>query len=477
MLAEMLRRLRPYRRWPTPVRYLATALMVLACFALRYWLGALDIPDNLPLYLVFMPAVLLASFMFDRGSGYFAVLLSAVLGSYFFPEPWRAVDPQQIGPTLRLGAFVLIGLFTAAMVEALRGMALEFTETNKALEEARSRAESSNALLSALLDGTPDPIFIKDRQGRYVHVNAATTRLMRAPGSNLIGKRTRDFLAENEARAIEAVDDDVMATGRVRVVEEVVTSGTGVPRTYLSTKAPWFGPDGEVVGLICVTHDIHRRKLDEERVRIANAQRQLLLEDINHRIKNHLQSLTAQMFRSKQAIGDERARNVLDTAIGHLHVLARVYDRLQLTSHATAVNAREFIGDLCADLNATVADPKAIVLRTHIEPVMLNSGRAVLVGLVINELVTNAFKHAFPGDREGEIVVALRRADDKLSLYVRDDGVGMEASDHRGRGRRLVRSFANELGGSVEWHHNGGTRVTLTFPLLEASGQAAAHNA
>ena len=118
MFVEALKRLRPLRALPLWVRYFFTALIVIACFGLRYLLSGTTESENLPLYLMFVPAVILSSFLFDRGSGFFAVGLSAVLGLYFFIEPYDTVQFHNVGEVARLIVFIAVGRLTAAIIEA-----------------------------------------------------------------------------------------------------------------------------------------------------------------------------------------------------------------------------------------------------------------------------------------------------------------------------------------------------------------------
>ena len=476
MFVSLLQSLRPIRGLPIWLRYLLTALLVLLCFGLRYALDGKEDHENLPLFLMFVPAVIVSSFLFDRGSGFFAVAFSAVLGIYFFVPPEGEFTLYNLGDVVRLTVFIVVGIVSASMIEALRltvdelGVANDrLAASNSALEAARHELSDSFSLLDRIIESSPDPIFVKDRDGRYVHLNIATAGVFGIPKHVVTGRRDRDFLPAHVASRIEEVDREIMAEQRSRIIEERVARMGGEPRIYLSSKTPWFDPDGKVIGLIGSARDIHERKELEERLRKADAQSRLLLDDINHRIKNHLQSVAGMLdLASRRSSTVEEARTALRTGTSRLVVLARVYDRLHMGAGVAAIDARDFLTSLISDLQTTLADDRDITLRVEAAAVDLSSSQAVNIGLIVNELVTNALKHGYPDSQEGEIRIRLSKAAEALELEVADDGVGLGADVRPGSsGQRLVRALAAQLGGAADWQVDGGTKVRVKIPLAE----------
>ena len=456
LFIRFLQRAKPLRSLRLAARYGLTVFIVLVCFAIRHALGeAYPYP-----YLIFLPGILFAAFVFDRGSGFLATLLSAALALYFFVEPRGSFAPRDVGSLLSVVIFTFVGLLTAAIIEALRLTVDELAEKSEQLSDSLN-------LLETVIEGTPDPIFVKDREGRFVRVNSVLAQIMGVPKDTLVGKRDRDFLPLDLAEKIESVDRVVMESRSPFLVEEQIqVAGDGV-RWFLSTKAPWYGPDGTPAGLIGISRNIDERKRAEEVVRTANQQKDLLLYDINHRVKNHLQSVMATLSLSRRRMPDNLAREAIDTTITRLSVLARVYDRLELKPGGEAVvSARDFIQGLCTDLQPSLIDLRPIALRVSVVNEVIELGRAVSVGLVINEALTNALKYAFPDYGAGNVTVSLERQDSQFVLEVADDGIGL-APEQRGSGTgtKLIRALAQQLGGTVEWRGPPGTQVILTFPV------------
>jgi two-component sensor histidine kinase len=210
-------------------------------------------------------------------------------------------------------------------------------------------------------------------------------------------------------------------------------------------------------------------KETQQELETSKAQTDLLLVDINHRVKNHLQSMAGLLTLSRRDVCDPHGREALDAAAGRIQVLAKVYDRLHLYGRGTKVRTRDFLEDLGASLRDSLVGMRPVVLRVTADDTDMDANRAAIMGLVVNELVGNSLKHAFPGDRPGSVFVRFRTTVEQHRLEVEDDGVGRPAAPPRpGGGSRLLPALAQQLGGALHYEQSAGTRACLTFPLEEA---------
>jgi two-component sensor histidine kinase len=193
-----------------------------------------------------------------------------------------------------------------------------------------------------------------------------------------------------------------------------------------------------------------------------------LLVDINHRIKNHLASVAAGLALSKAHVADEAARHALQDAIGRLAVLGRVYERLHLQGPEVTLDSKAFLEGLCAELASSIVGARPIVIIAKIESKEISSQQAVSLGLIVNELVTNSVKYAFEESEAGEVHVRYGDADGDCYLQVIDNGRKAKQQNPRvGTGTKLVKALVGQMGGSVEWHRDLGTRVVVTLPDCE----------
>jgi two-component sensor histidine kinase len=174
------------------------------------------------------------------------------------------------------------------------------------------------------------------------------------------------------------------------------------------------------------------------------------------------------------SVDDIEARRSLDEAVEQVKVMARAHRRLRARDQDVSLDSAAYIRELCDDLEE-MAHGRPIAIECEADSLPLNMHQAVLLGLILNELVTNAVKHAFPGGRAGRIRVHLEALDTRLRLSVEDDGVGIDGSSRTGadtgQGQALVLGLAHELEGNLELRSTtSGSSFRLTFPATSRIG-------
>jgi two-component sensor histidine kinase len=270
--------------------------------------------------------------------------------------------------------------------------------------------------------------------------------------------------------------------------------GTGIYSVLLSAAlAKWFfieplgtldlrgGPElfgmsvFIAIGLITATmfEALHRVAMDlattNQRLVASEAEKDFLLQEASHRFKNELTILAALIRLQERAV--PAAAEALRSTADRIHVLGRMHERMQRSDGTAVVDSREFIDTLCQDLQRALIAGRAVSVRVEAESHPLAQERAVSVGLIINELVTNALKYAFPDGRSGTVVVRLVRETEAFCISVVDDGIGIDpeaAAAAAGLGQRLIRSMASQLHGTYRITSGGdapGTEAMVRFPI------------
>ena len=217
---------------------------------------------------------------------------------------------------------------------------------------------------------------------------------------------------------------------------------------------------------------LHRAKVAAEAdLRASNARLEALLAEVNHRVANSLQLVSAMVRLQSTALVDPSAREALEDTQRRIQAIAQVHRRLYTSNDVENVDMQEYLGalvDELADTWSSEAQPRALSLAA--EPIRLATDRAVSLGVIVTELVTNACKYAYPNG-PGEVRVALTRtAEGEFLLAVEDDGCGMPADAAprgTGLGTKLIRAMAQSLQSIVEYDrtHNG-VRATLRAAVL-----------
>lgn len=223
--------------------------------------------------------------------------------------------------------------------------------------------------------------------------------------------------------------------------------------------------------LLAIDDVTERVKLERERW-AAHERVVALMQELVHRVKNNLQliaSMVAIEIRRHKS-GDGKA--ALERVSHRIVALGALYSKLQAVDTIETIDAAAYLDGLCRDLVASVNNGgTAISLTTDIESALLPTDRAIPIGLIVNELVTNAIKHAFPPNSKGTVLVTFKREPAGLCLTVADDGKGADPQrTDSGLGGRLVESFAQQLGGRLEREIGSqGTTVRLVLPSPEGA--------
>jgi PAS domain S-box-containing protein len=234
-----------------------------------------------------------------------------------------------------------------------------------------------------------------------------------------------------------------------------------------------YQPGNEVQQILLAIEDVTERvRLDREHA-IAGKHIGMLLQELTHRVKNSLQIIAAMVSIEARTHKSGEGKAALERVSHRINALGHLYSKLSQADTIEAVDAATYLDELCHDLIASVNEEggTSIVLNTDIDNALLPTDRAIPIGLIVNELVTNAVKYAFPGDTNGTILVTLRRAPGELRLVVADNGQGADPRRaDSGLGGRLVEGFAQQLGGQLKRESNSrGTTVHLILPSREGS--------
>lgn len=211
-----------------------------------------------------------------------------------------------------------------------------------------------------------------------------------------------------------------------------------------------------------VESEVGRRTLELER---SVREKDVLLREVHHRVKNNLQMI-ASMLRLTARTASREAQPIFADIARRVTAIGQAYNQLYRVGQVSALNLAEYI-DTVSQGVAEGFGTSRITVRTELDEMTADIDTALPVGLIALELVTNSFKHAFPGGRSGEVVIKLQRHEGYARLVVADNGVGMQARAGGGSGLMLIEALAGQLDGKLKSgpRAGGGTRSRLTFRL------------
>lgn len=221
--------------------------------------------------------------------------------------------------------------------------------------------------------------------------------------------------------------------------------------------------------------DISSRKRAVREVELALAEKTVLLREVHHRVKNNLAVIAGLLDLQSAAVDNERASVALAESERRVLSMALIHEQLYSNENLDRINFADYAEQLARELCISFAvDTDRVPVLVDAEPLDLGVDRAIPCGLILNELLTNALKYAFPGEREGTIrILFARRGSDRLALTCEDDGIGIpyeiDWENSRSLGLRIVKILAKQIDGTLTLDRSGkGARFELTF----SAGQA-----
>ena len=344
--------------------------------------------------------------------------------------------------------------------------------SERILLEAELRQAHLEGLFRQAVEAAPNAMVMTDVDARIEMVNAQAERMFGYARQEMLGHTIEMLVPERfrrhhpALRTVFVSDPRPRPMGAGRDLYALRKDGSEFPVEIGLN--PMETKDGTKV--LSAIVDISDRKQKEDRVRSALNEKEILLREIHHRVKNNLQIVHSLLDLQSAQISDKLARDMLRVSQSRIRSMALIHQTLYTSNDFAKVDFGRFLDSLVPVLiDSYVVDSSRISVRIDVDPVQLPIDSAVPCGLIVNELITNALKHAFGVRDHGEIRVALTcLANNETMLSVSDDGIGfpdrIDMSSTDTLGLQLVHLLADQLGGTVTIHRSGPTRITLQFP-------------
>jgi PAS domain S-box-containing protein len=362
----------------------------------------------------------------------------------------------------------------------------DVTERRQAEEKIRESEEK----FRSIVENSSDQIFMLDKDYKFLSVNKTGADLFRKSPQEMIGKSIVEIFPENIAAQFSKNVNNVFHTGKSMLDEEkILFQGHEL---YFSTSLnPVKDDRGRVIAVAGIVRDITESKLAEEQIRASLLEKEVLLKEIHHRVKNNLQIISGLLTLQAAQINDERLQKIIKESQSRIWTMALIHQTLYQSGNLADIDMADYIHSLVGNLlnsHAQVAMPPTISF--DLLPLRLAIDKAIPLALIVNELVTNTMKHAFPDGRPGKICISLQKCRGKSQLVpiedmettpkegtarcaptheltVADDGVGLPAGfdpkNQKSLGLQLVTMLTRQLDGALVIESSGGTAIHITF--------------
>ncbi len=233
---------------------------------------------------------------------------------------------------------------------------------------------------------------------------------------------------------------------------------------------PSYAKDGSYSGYYGIARDITERKNLQNTVAASLKEKEILLKEIHHRVKNNMQVISSLLSLQVKQMKDVTSREALRESQNRVMSIALVHEKLYQSKSFAEIDYYDYLTKIAENLLQSYGIPKGkIHIEIHAEKIVLPISKAIPVSLIINELISNSIKYAFPNDRRGTVLVELRKAGDRYTLVVRDDGIGIPEGidlDHlETLGLQLVDSLVGQILGTIILNRTKGTEFKIDFTI------------
>ncbi|MFA6216378.1 MAG: PAS domain S-box protein [Candidatus Omnitrophota bacterium] len=363
--------------------------------------------------------------------------------------------------------------------ERVRERTQELAQINEELKfeitiryQAQNRLQESESRYRLLAENVTDVVMLADLDFHWLYISPSVVNLMGYSVQEAMQKPVKELLSADSYELFKkSFKEDMRKRGnfpRSRILELECRRSDGTSVWLEVSINAIYNAQGEPFRLIGVARDISERKKVMQEIVDSLREKEILLQEVHHRVKNNLQIISSLLNLQSMRIKDKQALEVFQESNRSIKSMALIHEKLYKSFDLSKIDFREYVCSLAEELfNSYNVNVSLINITITIDNVFFDINTAIPCGLMINELISNTLKYAFPGDRSGEIIISLTEQSDMYVFVFSDNGVGLPGNimfpNAESLGLQLISSLANQLDGTLEIDRTAGTRFTITF--------------
>ena len=337
--------------------------------------------------------------------------------------------------------------------------------------KAEKAALHSRDLMRYIIEHSRSAVAIHDRELRYLYVSQKYLDDYHVAEKDVIGKHHYEVFPDLP-RKWRDIHQKALRGEISSAVDDPWERADGSVEWTQWECRPWREADGSIGGIIVYTEVVTPRVKANEALRASLREKEVLLKEIHHRVKNNMQIISSLLNLQASQFPENRFREAMKETQQRIRSMALLHEKLYKSRDLSRIDFVEYAETLAVHLFQSFAvNPRRIKIKIDMDPAFFDIATANPLGLILNELLSNTIKHAFPENRMGEIVVGLRRTGDEYLLTVRDDGIGLPPGfDLRGKGSfgmQIIDSLVEQLNAALTLGKTeAGTAFELRFQEL-----------
>ncbi len=338
--------------------------------------------------------------------------------------------------------------------------------------EMEKSLRKSEEKYRTLFEEDPNYTMLLGTDGTILDVNESSAKLIGIPKKDLIGKNY-SILRDGKQNEFELQVDNINSLLHGKSVEpfefKFINNDGNI--NWIRVHLKPVIDNGTIIYIIAIGIDITEHKKSEKAIKSSLNDKNILLQEIHHRVKNNMQIISSLLNLQTKYVDDEEAINVLKESQNRVRSMAIIHENLYKSEDLMHINCVDYIESLVLNLfYAYNIEKTQIKPVLNIDDISLNIETAVPCGLIISELISNSLKYAFPNKMDGEIVISLKSGKEYYQLCISDNGIGLPEdinfTNIKTLGLLLVNSLAEQIDGKVTIHRENGTQYNIIFKEL-----------
>lgn len=371
-------------------------------------------------------------------------------------EPWGTADSLRWVNTSKIPFTDDNGEITGII-----GISTDITQRKIAEDELRK--------FSVAVDQSPANIVITGTDGTIEYVNPMFTTLTGYTFEEALGQNPRILKSGDTADLVYKKLWETILSGKVWRGVFHNKKKNGDLYWEAAIISPIKNGNGEIINFIAIKEDITKRKLAEDKIKLLLAEKEIILKEVHHRIKNNMNTIISLLYLQADSLKDSSAIAALDDAANRIQSMLILYDKLYQSKDFNSINLNDYLPTLIDEIIANFPNSINVKTEKKIDNFELDVKKLQPLGIIINELLTNIMKYAFTGRDIGLISLSVTLRGSTVSLVIADNGIGMPGSidfnNSTGFGMQLVSLLTEQLEGSIRIERGEGTRFILEFVI------------
>ncbi|MDO9186091.1 MAG: PAS domain S-box protein [Bacteroidia bacterium] len=343
-------------------------------------------------------------------------------------------------------------------------------------KRAEEKIKSSEEKYRSVVENAADMIITFDSNYTIQFINHLRPG---SPTDQVIGKSIFNLIPhEYQERVKQKIK---------KVFEDKLPQSYELPGQHLDGSSAWYstnlGPvfsGDEVSGITLIIRDISDSKKAEEKIQQSLKEKEILLQEVHHRVKNNLQIILSILNLQHAQITDKKTLDLVRDIRSRIKAMSFIHELLYQTDDFSSINFSDYITNITNNLIYSYTQNQTIDLKLDVGAIFLDLDSAIPCGLIINEIVTNALKYAFTEQENGEVSVSLTQKNDFIQLTISDNGKGLPSNiDFRNTeslGMQLVVTLVQQLGGEIVLDNSNGAKYTITFKMINKAESGSTNN-